>query len=139
MSAGSFGENARIFEIGGPNTFRGRTYADDSDDETIQGTKIALANIEYRFPLLPKFNILRGNIFWDMALAWTDNDNVQPFTTEDSGFRLKDLQAAYGVGIRIPVHGPFGSFNLRFDIAQATDLSQNIGDVRYLFSIGSDF
>lgn len=137
ITAGSFGENARIFEIGGPYTFRGSTDDDDDDDE-IRGTKVVLGNIEYRFPLLPKFNILRGNIFWDMALAWTDD--TQPFTTQDANFiRLKDLQAAYGVGIRIPLRSPFGIINLRFDIAQATDLTQNIGDVKYLFSIGSDF
>jgi Tol biopolymer transport system component len=135
MTVGSFGENARIFEIGGPTTFRGKTYDDDDD---VRGTKFALGNIEYRFPLLPKFNILRGNIFWDMVLAWTDN--VQPFTTQDVDFiRLKDLQAAYGAGIRIPLRSPFGIINLRFDIAQATDLTQKIGDVRYLFSIGNDF
>jgi hypothetical protein len=133
--ATSFGENARIFRIGGPDTFRGREY---NDDDKIQGTKVALGNIEYRFPLLPKFNILRGTIFWDMALAWTDK--VQPFTTNDTnGFRLKDLQAAYGVGLRIPISSPLGTFNLRLDIAQATDLSRNIGKRKYLFSIGNDF
>jgi len=135
MTAGSFGENARIFQIGGPNTFRGSEY---DEDDKIRGTKIALGNIEYRFPLVPKLNILRGNIFWDMAIAWTDT--VQPFTTKDTDFvRLEDLRAAYGVGIRIPVRGPFGVFNLRFDIAQTTDLSRNIGKRKFLFSIGSDF
>jgi hypothetical protein len=73
-----------------------------------------------------------------MALGWTDS--VRPFTTEDTGFlRLKDLRAAYGVGIRIPVNGPFGLLNLRFDVAQETDLTQNIGDPNFLFSIANDF
>jgi hypothetical protein len=135
FAASSFGENARIFEIGGPNTFRGKEV--DADDP-IQGTNAMLTNLEYRFPLLPKINILRGAVFWDMALGWTED--VQPFSTRDTSvIRLNDLQAAYGAGLRIPLRGPFGTLSLRIDVAQATDLVQQIGDRKVLFSLGNEF
>ena len=137
QAATSFGENARIFEIGGPMTFRSGEF-DNEDDEDVRGTKIVLGNVEYRFPLLPKINFLRGTIFWDMALGWTDR--VKPFTTQNTDFlRLHDLRAAYGAGLRVPINGPFGFISLRIDVTQETDLTRNIGDYKILFSIGSDF
>ena len=136
LALGSFGENARIFNVGGPDVFRGRE-ANDADND-LRGTKVALGNLEFRFPLLPKVDFLRGALFWDLALVWTDG--VQPFTAQDARLvRLKDLHAAYGAGLRIPVRSPFGIVNLRFDVAQETDLVSNIGDRQFLFSIGSDF
>ena len=137
LTAVSLGENARIFTFGGPTTFRSGDFATD-DEEEIRGAKIALANIEYRFPLLPKIDFLRGNIFWDMALGWTDD--VKLFTSDDTSFiRLQDLRAAYGVGLRVPISGPFGAINLRFDVSQETDLTSNIGERKFLFSLGQDF
>lgn len=137
LTAASFGENARIFQFGGPNTFRSGDFETEEEEE-IRGTKIALANLEYRFPLLPKINFLRGNIFWDMAVGCTDA--VKPFTSEDTSFiRLQDLRAAYGAGIRVPISGPFGVLNLRFDVTQETDLTQNLGERKFLFSLGQDF
>ncbi|GAK55149.1 peptidase S9B dipeptidylpeptidase IV domain protein [Candidatus Vecturithrix granuli] len=137
LTAVSVGENARIFNISGPYTFRSGAF-DTDEEEEIEGTKIALANLEYRFPLLPKLNLLRGNVFWDMALGWTDN--VRPLTTEQTSFiRLKDLRAAYGIGVRVPISGPFGSILLRFDMTQETDLTKNIGERKWLFSLGQDF
>ncbi len=137
LTVTSLGENARIFKIGGSNTFRAGEF-DDEDKERIEGARIALSNIEYRFPLLPKINFLRGNIFWDMGLGWSDS--VQLFTTENTDFlRLKDLRAAYGAGIRIPISVPFGIINFRLDIAQETDLTHNIGHSKILFSLGNDF
>jgi outer membrane protein assembly factor BamA len=135
MTIGSFGENARIFNIGGPGTFRGR----ESDaDDSLQGTRVVLGNVAYRFPLLPQINILRGAIFLDTALVWTNK--VQPFTTAKTDWvRLQDLHAAYGVGFRIPIQGPFGLLNVRLDIAQETDFSKNLGKRKILFSIGNDF
>ena len=133
MTIGSFGENARIFNIGGPGIFRGR-----ESDDALQGTRVTLGNIAYRFPLLPQINILRGTIFLDTALVWTDT--VQPFTTTKTDWvRLQDLHAAYGIGFRIPIQGPFGLLNVRLDIAQETDLSKNLGKRKVLFSIGNDF
>ncbi len=132
----SLGENARIFEIGGSNTFRGRQAG---DDDVLRGTRVFLGAAEYRFPLLPKLNILRGTVFVDTALVWTDS--VQPFTSSAAGrgIKLHDLHAAYGAGLRIPVQGPFGLLNVRIDLAQETDLAGNIGKRHVIFSLGNDF
>lgn len=139
VTIGSFGENARIFEVGGANTFRGLEFDKDDDDrKKIRGTKIFMGNIEYRFPLLPKYNFLRGCVFWDMAVGW--KDDVHLFTGKDADFlRFEDLHGAYGVGVRVPIMSPFGILNLRVDLAQQTDLTRNIGANKVLFSIGSDF
>ena len=77
-------------------------------------------------------------MFLDTALVW--DEAMQPFTSKDARwFRLKDLHAAYGIGLRVPLHGPFGLLNLRIDLAQETDLEQNLGKRKVLFSIGKDF
>lgn len=134
-TSGSFGENARIFAIGGQSLFRGRSF---DDDDELRGRKVALGNLEYRFPLLPKINFLRGNVFLDSALVW--NDTLQPFTTRNTdGLRLHDLHAAYGFGLRVPIQSPFGALNIRFDVAWETDLTQTLGKQKYFFSIGNDF
>ncbi len=139
LTAASVGENARIFTIGGPDTFRvGDLDPDDERDETLEGTRLALGNVEYRFPLLPSLNLLRGAIFWDMAMAW--ENQVQPFTAEGTSFvRFHDLRGAYGAGLRVPISSPFGVFTLRLDLVQETDLSQHIGTPRLLFSLGNAF
>lgn len=132
---GSQGKNARIFEVGGPNAFRGIM---SGEDDMLRGSKVLLGAAEYRFPLLPKFNMLRGALFVDTALVWTDT--VQPFTRSSSGnLQLHDLRAAYGAGLRIPIQGPFGLINLRLDVAQNTDLTGNLGKRRLTFSVGNDF
>ncbi len=137
LSVGSFGENARIFEFGGPLSFRGEGFEDTSDEEAkIRGTKMALGNLEYRFPLIPALDILRGNVFIDMAVGW-DGEPLQ--TAEHTGqFRAEELRTAFGSGIRLPVNGPFGLVNLRFDLAWETDFNR-IGPGNVLFSIANDF
>lgn len=137
LTAASVGENARIFNIGGPNSFRSGSFETDEEEE-VHGTKMILTNIEYRFPLLPKLNFLRGTVFCDMVLGWTDD--VKPFSTEQTSFiRFHDARAAYGVGLRVPISGPFGSVLLRLDVSQETDLTKNLGDLNWLFSLGQDF
>lgn len=137
LSAGSFGENARIFEFGGPISFRGGGFEDTSDRESkIRGSKLAMGNLEYRFPLIPALDILRGNMFIDMAIGW---DGVFPQSSDTTGqFRAEELRTAFGSGIRLPISGPFGLINLRFDLAWETDFTR-IGPANFLFSIANDF
>jgi len=132
VGAGSFGENAQIFRVGGPYTFRGADYGD------LIGTRVTLQSTEFRFPIFfmahPKYDFLKGALFWDMAAAW--EEGFQPFTTEGDGpFRMNDLRGAYGAGLRLGL----GYFVLRLDLAQRTDLADNIGSARGFFSIGGDF
>jgi outer membrane protein assembly factor BamA len=136
VGAGSFGRNRQIFRIGGPYTFRGADFGD------LAGTRILLQSTEFRFPFLfwlpPTYDFLTGAVFWDMAAAWgtSGNPSFQPFTRQGTDFvRFEDLRGAYGAGVR----AGFGFLVLRFDVAQQTNLTSNIGKVRGFFSIGGDF
>jgi len=128
MALSSVGENARVFEIGGPLTFRGQGVDDDLDDDekNLIGSNILLGNMEYRFPLLP-VDLLRGAIFVDVGTGW-----------EDAAVSFDDVRTAYGAGVRLPINGPFGLINLRLDVAQETDFSRT-GPAKLLFSIANDF
>jgi len=137
VGVGSFGNNARVFEIGGPLTFRGGGLDENYDDrDRIRGTKIALGNLEYRFPLVPMADILRGTVFCDLALGW--QDEVQLVDPDSDQFRFKDLRTAYGLGVRLPISGPFGLLNVRFDLAWETDFDR-IGPEKFFFSVANDF
>ena len=134
LSAGSFGENARVFEFGGPISFRGKGFEETSNEEAkIRGTKMTMGNLEYRFPLIPALDILRGDIFLDMATGW-DGDPLEKIEL----FRAEKLRTAFGSGIRLPVNGPFGLVNLRFDLGWETDFTR-IGPGNFFFSIANDF
>jgi Tol biopolymer transport system component len=117
-----FGNDPRLFYLGGPYTFRGAWYADMS------GHSIMFTNAEIRFPFIdflamgwPLPIVLRGIggvLFFDMASAWLDNEAFQPFTgTNAKWFKLKDAQAAWGFGIRTNL----GYMVLRFDMSHTLD------------------
>lgn len=123
MTLANFGENARMLEMGGALTFRGRGFEKDADDEDalVTGETVALANVEYRFPLLP-IDLLRGVVFCDAAVGSDDHD----------------ARTAFGAGARIPVSAPFGVINARVDVALETDF-ERVGPANVFFSIANDF
>ncbi len=133
----SYGRDAQVFGIGGPYTYRGADFND------LLGTKFFFSNVEYRFPLLffapPQADFLSGAAFVDAAAAWGIDapgfisESFQPFTTE-GGFRLNDLNSAFGVGARFNL----GFFALKYDLAWPTNL-QDVGSPVQLFSIGTFF
>ena len=52
------------------------------------------------------------------AGAWYNDETFQPFTSSGAkSFKLKDAQAAYGLGVRMSL----GYFVLRFDMAKSLD------------------
>ncbi len=118
--AGSrFGNDPRLFYIGGPYSFRGAWYGD------MYGHNIMFTNAEIRFPFIDflamgwplpiVFRGIGGVLFFDMAGAWLENDTFQPFTSSNTkSFKLKDAQAAWGFGIRTNL----GYMVLRFDMAK---------------------
>jgi len=151
-----WGNDPRLFYIGGPYTYRGAWYGD------LAGNKIFVGNAELRFPLIdylvmgwPAPILLRGIggvIFFDVAGAWPDNEPFQPFTTTNAKlFKLKNAQAAYGFGLRMNM----GYLILRLDTAKTLphygynyyysgyQLYRAMEKVnsrrRTFFSIGSDF
>ena len=97
------------FAVGGSDTLRG--YRDDQ----FKGNKMLAASAEYRFPIVSK---VEGVVFSDIGKAW-----------EDEGYKLNDLEASVGVGVRVST--PIGP--IRLDVAKGGQ------GVRTNFSFGSQF
>jgi outer membrane protein assembly factor BamA len=109
------------------------------------GTRFAVANMEFRFPLLKYLifgalpigfaNIL-GSAFVDMGSAWSDDPTWRAFGKDpnDGSTVTKDLLIGTGVGTRLFLFG----LPIRFDIAwrfRVTSFSEPF----YYFAIGPDF
>ncbi|MDU4960923.1 MAG: BamA/TamA family outer membrane protein [Sporomusaceae bacterium] len=105
---GKMPESGR-FKVGGSDTLRG--YEDDQ----FKGDKMLAASLEYRFPVANK---VQGVVFSDIGNAW-----------EDKGYKLSDLNASVGVGLRVQT--PIGP--IRLDYAQGDDGG------RTHFSFGGQF
>ncbi len=108
------------------------------------GSQYALANMEFRFPLVRYFilgalpvgfqNIL-GTAFIDVGSAWRTMSSWQAFTTDRSGTRQsKDLLIGTGFGARLFFLG----FPLRIDVAWRFNGS-GFSEPTYYFSLGPDF
>ena len=143
MTAGSFGRDARAFVLGGPFTLRGYDFYDYQDTAHLAGSKFVLMNLEYRLPLLDAvifgwparwgFGPIGATLFFDAGGAWTDV--FQPFGHDaDGDWGLRDLRAAYGLGIRTRL----GFIPLKFDWGRRTDL-RGVGRTEFHFSIGPEF
>ena len=89
--------DASKFVVGGADTLRG--YEDDA----FKGDKMLAATAEYRFPVAKK---VQGVVFGDIGKAWNGE-----------GYKLKDLEASGGVGLRITT--PIGP--IRLDYAQGSE------------------
>lgn len=85
------------FTVGGSDTLRG--YEDDQ----FKGDKMLTATAEYRFPVASK---VEGVVFSDVGKAW-----------DGEGYKLNDLKASVGVGIRITT--PIGP--IRIDYAKGAE------------------
>jgi outer membrane protein assembly factor BamA len=112
--------------------------------DRISGSKYALTNLEFRFPLfrylifgaLPiGFQDIQGNIFFDAGTAWTDNNALRLIEKDSSGVtRARDLLMGTGMGTRIALFGmPF-----KFDVAWNYDLNK-FSAPKYYFSLALDF
>jgi len=130
LGAGSRGTDSQLLRIGGPDTFRGADYGE------MLGTRVAVSNLELRFPIVPTTELVRGVAFLDAATAWENDSGLRLM----SSGRLHDLRLAYGVGVR-----GFIGLPLRFDAAYAvptnqppTDPPATVGWITS-FSIGFDF
>lgn len=112
--------------------------------DRISGSKYALVNMEFRFPLfrylilgaLPiGFQDIQGNLFFDAGTAWSNNNSLKLFE-RDSTDRLvtRDLLMGTGFGTRIALFGlPF-----KFDVAWNYNLHK-FSAPKYYFSLALDF
>ena len=134
----SDGRDPQVFEIGGFSTVRG--YKDFS----ILGSRIAIANLEYRFPFIQQLGLvgplplglfnLRGAGFLDLGMAWNEDDPPRVSRMVDGHRRLDDLRLGYGTGIRTALY----FFIVKLDVAWHTDFVDT-SQPRWHFSIGPEF
>ncbi len=160
----SEGETPQRFFIGGVRYWINRKFARDIPSDSIEeiyfsslvlpfrggdyyerkGTRFALTNLEFRFPLiryvqfgwpLPAFfHSIRGALFTDIGSAWSQ-DNFRGVYHDDNGLlRLNDIMMGYGVGTRVNL----GFFLFQWDVAWSTDLVRS-SSPRYYFSLGAEF
>ncbi len=124
----------RLF-LGGGRTIRGFEYRDvgpkvvreedlgvdgDVPHRTVGGNSLALASAEYWVPVLPN---IRLAAFVDVGNVWRDSYE----------FRLEELAATYGAGVRLDVPG----FPIRIDWAWPLWRDDDLTDTeRFVFWIG---
>lgn len=152
LGATSQGQDPQVFRIGGPFTNRAVDYGDQ------EGSNILLANLEFRVPFIDELRTafplplhlggIRGALFFDAGAAWGETyliDRLEPeeqrrqrvFTpfSSGNGFRLDDVKAAYGFGVRMNL----GFLLIRWDLARPTDLRSNTGPWKGYFALGGEF
>ena len=109
------------------------------------GTKFAVTNLEFRFPLLKYLifgalpigfaNIL-GSAFVDMGTAWNDSHMWRAFESDpnDGSTVTKDLLIGTGIGTRLFIFG----LPVRFDVAWRFRVG-SFSEPFYYFALGPDF
>ncbi|HZY10315.1 MAG TPA: BamA/TamA family outer membrane protein, partial [Bacteroidota bacterium] len=161
---GSFGEDPQRFIIGGVDNWINRKFEnnripiENAEDFVFLtsgvplrgynynakiGTKYALMNMEFRFPLfgylaagpLPVFfQSLTGVLFLDMGTAWTRRTDFKAFERDsENNLRMRDLLTGTGYGVRMIFLG----FLLKMDVAWSFDF-QDFSTPQYYFSLGAD-
>jgi Tol biopolymer transport system component len=143
VGASSEGADPRAFVLGGPFTLRGYNFYDYQTVSHLSGTKLLMANFEYRLPLLDYLIFgwpgrwglsgIGATLFFDLGVAW--EDGVRFFGRNESGERgFEDLRGNYGFGLRARL----GFLPLKFDWAWKTDLRRH-QDAVFHFSIAPEF
>lgn len=118
--------------------FRGGDYYSAS------GTRFALTNVEFRYPLVQHLVLgwplpihlrnIRGALFMDTAGAWYDDNFRGTERTPNGDIALKDLMMGYGFGARVNL----GIFLLRWDVAWRTYWNRT-DKPRYYFALGAEY
>jgi outer membrane protein assembly factor BamA len=109
------------------------------------GTRFAVTNMEFRFPLLKYLifgalpigfaNIL-GTAFLDVGSAWSNSHSWQMWGNDpnDGSAVFKDMLVGTGVGTRLFLFG----LPLRLDVAWRFSW-KGFSEPYYYFSLGGDF
>lgn len=161
----SFGKNPTLFIMGGVDNWLNYKFSDKIDIFSIQdyflsnwmtplrgshyyeltGTRAALLNMEFRFPLIDLiitrfplrmgFGNIQGLTFLDAGSAWADDKQWKFSSVNVNGNRyVRDVVTGFGYGIRANLF----FFLLKFDAAWRTDFNK-VSSPIYLYSIGLDF
>jgi outer membrane protein assembly factor BamA len=163
-SGASFGPNPQRFYLGGTDNWINREFEHNNipinsvqdfafstpimplrgfNFDRIEGSKYALTNLEFRFPLfkylifglLPLgFADIRGVAFLDAGTAWYDNKSLQLFQKENGTLETKDLLMGMGFGTRFI----FFNFPLKLDVAWNYNMKR-FSAPKWYISLGYDF
>ncbi|TAK59331.1 MAG: biopolymer transporter Tol, partial [Bacteroidetes bacterium] len=162
---GSFGQDPQRFIIGGVDNWINRQFEnnrlpiENAEDYIFlttgiplrgynyaakEGTKYALANLEFRFPFfgyvvagpLPVFfQSLNGVFFLDVGGAWHNAKDFKAFAKdENDNVYARDLLIGTGYGLRMIFLG----FLLKMDVAWTVDFNST-SHPRYHLSLGADY
>jgi outer membrane protein assembly factor BamA len=139
MAGASRGRNAQLFNLGGPSDLHGYDF------DEFHGTRIAVTNLEFRFPLIDRLDLafppmhiggIRGAFFLDLGAAWTDDKRFQAFERSDQSLlKTKDLRSGLGGGLRVNLY----PFLLKIDFGLATDLAKISKSTKATVTFGSEF
>lgn len=138
LAAASVGVGERTYFLGGPHLLRGYPYG------KVQGNRVGLVNLEFRFPLIHDFWIawpvslrligIQGVVFFDAGAAIDSSTRL--FTSTNTPlFRTEDLITSAGFGMRMSL----GFFLLKLDFAQRADGWYRDGGLRTALSVGANF
>ena len=100
------------YRLGGSNTLRGFK-------KTMSGDKMALANVEYRFPIVKQ---LQGTVFMDAGQVW-----------QDEGMQLEKPELKYSGGLGVRMNTPLGQIRVDYALGNSGE-----GAMPH-FSIGQTF
>jgi Tol biopolymer transport system component len=138
IAGASVGRDPQLFRFGGPFSFRGVDYGD------LVGTRLLVANFEFRFPLIEQLGLgwplplflggINGVLFVEGATAWEKHQSPKFFDRSD-GLRTQDLHLAFGAGARVNL----GYFILRYDFGREHRLKGGLGAPHHFVSFGADF
>jgi hypothetical protein len=144
----SGGPDKRTFLVGGFSTLRG------FEDFTLEGTRIAIANVELRFPFIEQLGLvgpipigvfnLRGAAFADFGGVWNEGDKLHwsvisghrrdyPYPGAP-GAPWRGAGFGFGGGVR----SAMSFFILKMDVAWNTNFDRT-SKPRWYFSIGPEF
>lgn len=138
LAGASTGRDPQAFRIGGFSTLRGFR------DFDLIGSRVALANVELRFPFIHQLGLvgplpigifnIRGALFTDAGVIWNEGEALRLSEVVNGRRRLASPHMSFGTGMRTYVFG----LPIKLDAAWPTDFA-DVGKPRWHFSIGYDF
>ncbi|MBI4529909.1 MAG: PD40 domain-containing protein, partial [Candidatus Latescibacteria bacterium] len=146
----ALGANGFTYYLGGPSLVTALGFGYDVnvgplrgfDFGEFAGTRIALANLEYRIPIVRNLvfewpgrwsvGTVEGTLFIDAGTAWNREHNLTLW--EEENFHLIDLKMGVGFGFLVNFILP-----INVEFAKSTDLDHFSRDYRIHFSFGRSF
>jgi Tol biopolymer transport system component len=134
----SAGNDPPAFRVGGFGSLRG------FPDFGLVGTRVAITNLEFRFPFIQQLDLvgplpigifnLRGAAFSDFGMVWNEGDPLRFSTVENGDRKLASPLFGFGGGVRTNVLFMI----LKLETAWTSDFAATSGP-HWIFTIGPEF